>query len=65
MTEKANKNYRLMRSRLYLAGHSFRSFARQHGFPERSVYSAARGERAGVKSVRILRKLEEVLSDAA
>lgn len=59
MNGKARTKYPNLRARLIERGTTLRRFAMENGLPVRSVYSAARGDRAGVKSVYILKKLED------
>lgn len=60
MSQKARTKYRELRARLIRKGYTLRSFARSFGFNEQTVYSAAQGKRAGVVSVQIQTKLEEI-----
>lgn len=64
MKRNSIKKYRDLRARLYRRGMTLRQFALKHALPPRSVYGAARGERAGVKSLLILKKIEEFVSAA-
>lgn len=57
---KARTNYRELRAQLIRRGYTLRTFAQRFGFNEQTVYSAAKGLRHGVMSVRIRAKLEEV-----
>lgn len=57
---KASPAYKALRARLIEKGMTLRSFAAAHGLPYPTVYCAARGTRAGIKSVQIRRRLEEV-----
>lgn len=50
--------YTQLRIRLLQHGHSLRSFAILHGYPVGTVYSAARGLRAGKTTLPIKRHLE-------
>ncbi len=59
MTGKGNDNYRRLRVRLLQRGTNLRQWAARRGYPVTTVYDAARGTRAGIKSVKIARELEE------
>lgn len=58
--KKASRRYRDLRSRLIARGYTLRSFAITHGYPYPTVYNAARGDRHGVKTLKIAQHLEEV-----
>lgn len=64
MKRNSMKKYRDLRVKLYLRGVTLRQFALANQIPMRSVYGAARGERAGVKSLLILKKIEDFVSAA-
>lgn len=64
MSGKTNKKYRNLRAALYRRGLSLRQFAITNNLPLRTVYGAASGQRAGVKSVAILKKITEVIQAA-
>ncbi len=60
---KANATkYRIMRSRLIRAGTNPRRWALKNGLPVSTVYSAMRGERAGVQAEHIRQQIEAYLS---
>ena len=52
-----------MRSALIERGITLRGFALRHGYSVPTVYMAARGQRAGVVSVKILTHLEAFLNE--
>lgn len=58
MRRDANKKYLDIRKSLLGLGYTIRSWALENGHPVTTVYGAARGERGGVKSTRILKQLE-------
>lgn len=64
MSRKTNKKYRDLRIALYKRGMSIRQFAMANELPLRTVYGAARGERCGVKSVLILKKIADFIQAA-
>ena len=59
MSNKAKRNYTRLRARLIAQGTNLKRFAELRGYPMTTVYGAARGDRAGVEAVRILRELQE------
>lgn len=59
MHKNSNDKYRRLRVKLLNRGTNLRQWAALHGYPVTTVYDAARGARAGVKSVKIARELEE------
>ena len=62
-TTSRNKTsrYQKLRASLIQRGITLRGFALQHGYCVPTVYMAARGQRAGVESVKIINHLNEVL----
>lgn len=58
MSRKANKKYIEIRKGLISQGTNLRKWALTHGHPVSTVYSAARGERAGIEAMKIVRELE-------
>lgn len=60
MSAKVNNNYRELRARLIEKGNTLSSWARAHGYPLTTVYGAARGQRSGVKAIRIRKQLEQL-----
>jgi len=62
MSQKANKNYVVLRNSLLEQGFTLRSWALKHKLPVTTVYGAARGERHGIKAVRIRKQLEALAS---
>lgn len=59
----ASGKYLDLRGRLIARGTNLRRWALGNGHPVTTVYSAARGDRHGPVSVRVRRKLEELLHD--
>jgi hypothetical protein len=51
--------YHALRARLIERGTNLWRWAELRGYPYTTVVGAARGDRAGIKSVKILRELEE------
>lgn len=57
-SDNSSSRYQELRWRLLRRGFSLRGWALKQGYPVTTVYSAARGERIGVRSMRIARELE-------
>jgi hypothetical protein len=57
---KANADYRRLRSALILRGVNLRQFALNNGYRISTVYDAARGSRAGIVATKIRRELETI-----
>lgn len=57
--KKGPQNYDQLRAALIRRGYSLRSWAATAGYPVTTVYGAARGERSGIKAVKIRTELEE------
>jgi hypothetical protein len=57
------RNYADIRAKLIKRGASLFSWAKANGQPYTTVVSAARGDRAGNKSRRILEQLKEFLNE--
>jgi hypothetical protein len=58
MDSRSITNPRRLRAKLVLHGVTIRGFAEKHGFNERTVKAAVRGERRGPKSRAIVAKVE-------
>lgn len=58
--KKASPGFATLRAKLIERGYTIRSAAKLLGHPYPTVYCAARGTRAGVKSVQILNQLEGI-----
>jgi gp16 family phage-associated protein len=59
--KKASPTYRMLRAALIEAGFTVSSWARANGYPPTTVFDAAKGTRAGVETMRIRRKLKELV----
>jgi hypothetical protein len=59
MTRNVNLNYSMLRARIVSHGTTLSRWARKKGYPATTVYGAAKGERSGIKAVRIRRQLEQ------
>jgi hypothetical protein len=62
MPQIASQKYNRLRAGLIRRGHTIASWARLTGYRVSSVYDAAKGNRAGVKSVRIQKQLEDFIN---
>jgi gp16 family phage-associated protein len=51
----------MLRAALIEAGFTVSSWARANGYPPTTVFDAAKGTRAGVETMRIRRKLKELV----
>jgi transcriptional regulator with XRE-family HTH domain len=60
MNPRANQKYLSLRALLLQRGYTLRRFAKRFGFAQRTVYAAARGDRNGLKSARILKKIGQI-----
>ncbi len=58
MDSRSILNPRRLRSKLVLHGLTIRGFAKKHGFNERTVKAALRGERRGPTSRAVVAKVE-------
>ena len=56
----AGCSYETLRAKLIHRGLTLRSFAIRKGYSVQTVYSAAKRKRHGVKSVQIIKELEEL-----
>jgi hypothetical protein len=52
------RKYRELKATLISRGYTLRSWALAHGYKPTTVYGAASGVRAGIKSIRIRKQLE-------
>lgn len=59
-SRETHEAYLDLRIRMIQRGFTLRSFAMSNGYPVPSVYMAARGLRAGIKSVKILNHLKQI-----
>jgi DNA-binding CsgD family transcriptional regulator len=58
MDTRSTKTSRRRKARLVLAGHTYRSLARQLGVSEHTVKAAVRGVRDGEKARLVVRTIE-------
>lgn len=57
MRAKATKKYSTLRARMIKAGTTLRRFALENGYNPGTVYAAAKGQRYGIISARIINEL--------
>lgn len=61
MKPKVNKHYQRLRARLIERGTNLRRFAIENGYPLMTVYSAARGDRRGIRSMQVRQQLKDIV----
>lgn len=60
MDSRSSVNAKRLRAKLLVKGFTYSSFATAHGFNERTVKAAVRGERLGPKSRAVLHALKQL-----
>lgn len=63
MNKKATQNeYHELKGQMISRGTNIARWARKHSYPLTTVYLAASGQRAGIKSTKIRRELEKFVN---
>ena len=58
MSQKVNIKYRDLRGRMLHQGTNPLRWAKDNGYPQSTVYDAAKGKRSGIKAIKIRKELE-------